>query len=231
MKQFRIENEVFSIFPHLEIGIVTLRGMDNSRPCPEAAAGLARACEALGARLAAAGGTLPEVQTFADAMKRIVRKKGCRASLDAMARRIAKGERIGSINPAVDIYNTVSLTHCFTCGGENLARIQGDMVLGLASGEEPFVPLGETENAPPRPGELVYRDDGGIVVRSWVWREADRTKLDGEARDVLLYMENIDPERSGQLQAALDDLYQRAALLGGERTRQVISAHNPACAL
>ena len=231
MKQFRIAPETFDIFPHLEIGAVVLRGIDNTQGGPEAAEGLARACAALEKRLAEAGGTLPEIQTFADAMKKFVRKKGCRASLDAMARRIAKGDTVGSINPAVDLYNTVCLTHLFTCGGENLARIEGDMVLGLAAGTEPFIPLGEQENAPPRPGELVYRDDAGVVVRSWVWRESDRTKIDAGARDILLYMENIDPSRRGALRDALDDLYERASLLGGERTRHLISAEQPACAL
>lgn len=231
MKQFRIAPETFDIFPHLEIGVVVLRGIDNTRAAAETAAGLAQACEALGKRLAAAGGTLPEIQTFADGMKKFVRKKGCRASLDAMARRIAKGDTVGSINPAVDLYNTICLTHLFTCGGENLARIEGDMVLGLAAGTEPFVPLGESENSPPRPGELVYRDNAGIVVRSWVWRESDRTKIDAGARDILLYMENIDPNRREALRAALDDLYGRSSLLSGERTKHLISAEQPACVL
>ena len=164
-------------------------------------------------------------------MKLFRRKKGCRASLDAMARRIAKGEDIGSINPAVDLYNSISLQYRFTCGGENLERIRGDMVLGFAKGTEFFVPLGEQEESPPREGELVYRDDAGVVVRSWVWRESDRTKVDEDTRDVLLYMENINPGRHEEFLQALDALYDLALRLGGAGEKQIISAGRPSCPL
>ena len=174
MRQFRIEPEVFSILPHLEIGAVALRGIDNRAGGGDSAAVLQAACARLRERLTAHGGELPEIQDYVEAMKLFRRKKGCRASLDAMARRIARGEDIGSINPAVDLYNSISLQYRFTCGGENLEQIRGDMVLGFAKGTEFFVPLGEQEESPPREGELVYRDDAGIVVRSWVWRESDR---------------------------------------------------------
>ena len=156
MKQFRIEPEVFQIMPHLEIGIAAFRGIDNHTGRSDSAAVLQAACARLREQLTAHGGELPEIQDYVEAMKLFRRKKGCRASLDAMARRIAKGEDIGSINPAVDLYNSISLGHCFTCGGENLERIQGDMVLGFAKGTEFFVPLGEQEESPPREGELVY---------------------------------------------------------------------------
>ena len=231
MRQFRIEPEVFSILPHLEIGAVALRGIDNRAGGGDSAAVLQAACARLRERLTAHGGELPEIQDYVEAMKLFRRKKGCRASLDAMARRIARGEDIGSINPAVDLYNSISLQYRFTCGGENLEQIRGDMVLGFAKGTEFFVPLGEQEESPPREGELVYRDDAGIVVRSWVWRESDRTKVDEDTRDVLLYMENINPGRHEEFLQALDALYDLALRLGGAGEKQIISASRPACPL
>lgn len=231
MKQFKIAPGVFDVFPHLEIGVVVYRGIDNRGAAADSAAALQSACAALRDRLAAHGGSLPEIQDFVEAMKLIKRKKGCKGSLDAMARRIARGEDIGAINPVVNYYNSVSLRHLFTCGGETLTRIEGDMVLDFARGTEPFVPLGETEDAPPREGELVYRDDAGVVVRSWIWREADRTKVDEDTADVLVYMENINPARGEEFRRALDDLYERIGRLGGAGARHILSAHCPACPL
>ena len=131
----------------------------------------------------------------------------------------------------MDLYNSISLQYRFTCGGENLERIRGDMVLGFAKGTEFFVPLGEQEESPPREGELVYRDDAGIVVRSWVWRESDRTKVDEDTRDILLYMENINPGRHEEFLQALDALYDLALRLGGTGEKQIISAGRPSCPL
>lgn len=44
--------------------------------------------------------------------------------------------------------------------------------------------------------ELIYKDDDGAVVRSWLWREADRTKLTKETRNALIYMELVN--KNGQ---------------------------------
>lgn len=44
--------------------------------------------------------------------------------------------------------------------------------------------------------ELIYKDNDGAVVRSWLWREADRTKLTKETRNALIYMELVN--KNGQ---------------------------------
>ena len=51
MRQFRIEPEVFSILPHLEIGAVALRGIDNRAGGGDSAAVLQAACARLRERL------------------------------------------------------------------------------------------------------------------------------------------------------------------------------------
>lgn len=61
MRQFRIEPEVFSILPHLEIGAVALRGIDNRAGGGGSAAVLQAACARLRERLTAHGGELPEI--------------------------------------------------------------------------------------------------------------------------------------------------------------------------
>ena len=166
------------------------------------------------------------------AMRMIKRKKGCLASIEAMAKRIKKGEYITSINPVVDLYNSVSLSTLITCGGEDLDRIKGDMVLGFANGNEAFIPLGSSENSPPRDGELIYHDDDGAVVRSWLWREADRTKITNASNHILLYMELINEHRAAEFAAAADRLYHLIIdELGGSGVMDIIRKDHPECAL
>lgn len=222
MKKFIIEEGVFDIFPYLEIGIVVVRGADNTGQGREDL--LKEVC----AEIADSGVVSPDVTEYKDAMKQIKKKKGAAASIDAMVKRILKGRTIGSINKAVDIYNYVSLKHRFTCGGENLDKIQGNMVLGFARGDEVFVPLGEEENASPREGELIYYDEAGAIVRSWLWREADRTKITEEAGNVLLYMECINPQRRQAFSQAVTELAQTATEnLGGEASVHFLSKEEP----
>ena len=79
MRQFRIEPEVFSILPHLEIGAVALRGIDNRTGGGDSAAVLQAACARLRERLTAHGGELPEIQDYVEAMKlfRRIAENGC----------------------------------------------------------------------------------------------------------------------------------------------------------
>lgn len=214
MKNFRIEDGVFDIFPSLEIGVITVTDADNRSG--GRADLLTEACSGLRAELEKTDGMHPYIAQYKDAMKQIRKKKGAAASIEAMAKRIAKGADIGSVNTAVDLYNYISLKHLFTCGGETLDRIQGDMVLGFARGDEAFIPLGEEENSPPREGELIYYDCAGAIVRSWLWREADRTRITEESTSLLLYMESIDPQRSGEMHSATEELAELIAEnLGG----------------
>lgn len=222
MKKFIIEDGVFDIFPNLEIGIVALHGADNT------GAGREDLLKAVCEEIAAAGVASPYVTEYKEAMKQIKKKKGAAASIDAMVKRILKGGEIGSINRVVDIYNYVSLKYCFTCGGENLDQIQGNMVLGFARGDEAFVPLGEEENSPPREGELIYHDEAGAIVRSWLWREADRTKITEDAESVLLYMECIRPERHEDFCQAVAELVRLVTEnLGGETSVAFLTKEQP----
>lgn len=229
-RNFRIDEQVFDLFPTLNIAVMVFKGVDNQghgQPAP-----LAAACNDLMQTLSAQNGLPSQIQEYSQAMKLIKRKKGCLASIEAMAKRIKSGEAIKSINPVVDLYNAASLRHLIPCGGEDLDKIKGDMVLGLAHGDESFIPLGGGEDSPPREGELIYRDDAGAVVRSWLWREADRTKIDHQSRNVMLYMELVNPDRQADLYSAMQRLQQGIVLaLGGTVEAQVLSKNAPMCSI
>ena len=114
---------------------------------------------------------------------------------EALLKRISKENHLGTINPIVDIYNSVSLSHAMPCGGEDIDRMEGNLLLTRADGDEPFYVIGSDENQPPFPGELVYKDDRGAVCRCWTWREAKRTMLTEETKNAMLCCELIDLQR------------------------------------
>ncbi|NLN49914.1 MAG: hypothetical protein GX154_12685 [Clostridiales bacterium] len=228
MKKFRIESGVFDIFPKLHIGVLTFQGIDNEGSGREDV--LKNAYNIFCERIKDTGAAHPNIMDYKDAMKMIKRKKGCSASIEAMAKRAEKGGDMYSINPIVDLYNSVSLKSVITFGGEDLDKISGDMVLGFAKGDEEFIPLGENENSPPREGELIYKDDMGAVVRSWLWREADRTKLTNETTNALIYMELVNENRVEEFYIALNEAYQLVLdELGGKGSTAVLTKDSPEC--
>jgi len=139
-------------------------------------------------------------------MKKYPAEKGMRSSVEAFARRILKGHHISCINPIVDIYNSISIKYLLPFGGEDLDCITGNMILTKAKGSENFIALGENENKPPKQGEVVYMDAEGVVVRGWLWREADRTKITEDTTNVLLYTELIDESRVEIQNTAINEL-------------------------
>jgi DNA/RNA-binding domain of Phe-tRNA-synthetase-like protein len=81
------------------------------------------------------------------------------------------------------------------------------VLLAFASeNEAPVRLLGEAEERPPKPGEVIYKDDLGTLCRRWNWKEADRTKLTAATRDGFLVIEGLPPVGRPEIEAAAGEL-------------------------
>lgn len=212
MKQFITEESFWELFPDAQIGIVVAHHMKPaSDVAPEDAAAIARA-------LAEANRTADQhltsntisqnevVAVWRDAYRKFSTKKGARCSVENLLKRVLKGNPVGSITPAVDVYNTISLAYALPVGGEDIDAMDGDIRLGITEGGDAFQPLGEDENAPTLAGELCYRDDAGAICRCWNWRDGKRTALTDESEKAFLIIESVDPARADDLAKATDQL-------------------------
>ena len=137
------------------------------------------------------------------------------------------GNHIGTINPLVDIYNSISLRYALPCGGEDIDKFAGDIRLTKAVGNEEFVPLGTDENSPPYEGEIVYKDNEGAICRCWNWREAVRTMLTENTKNAFLCIELIDESRLKEFENALKDLAKTVQEnLGGTCKISILDVNN-----
>ena len=106
------------------------------------------------------------------------------------------------------------------------------IALTRADGTESFLALGGSENEPPPPGAVIYRDDAGVICSCWNWREADRTKLTPDTQRAVLVIEAIPPVTREELDLALDALGNRViAHLGGAHRIEVLHADNRSVSL
>ena len=90
------------------------------------------------------------------------------------------------------------------------------------------MPLGSAELQPPQPGEVIYRDDVGVICRAWNWREAERTKLTSQTTDAVLFIEAVPPITDTVLDAACEELASLVTVhLGGTAERHVVAKDVP----
>jgi DNA/RNA-binding domain of Phe-tRNA-synthetase-like protein len=226
-----IGRDVLALFPGALIGVVRVRGCDNAVREPRIEA-LLRQAEA-GARARFAGAALaeePRIACWREAYRRFgASPKRSASSIENLLRRVVRGESLRPINPLVDLYNAVSLERVLPAGGEDLAQVQGDILLCRAGeAEPPVLLLGDGEARPPHPGEVIYRDDISALCRRWNWKEAERTKLTAATRHALLVLEAVPPITRADLEQALADLAARLTrFCGGEATAAILDAAAP----
>lgn len=230
---FRLAADVLALYPDARIGLVIVGAINNNQRHDECAAILTRQIEESAAALPDEDfASLPAIAPWRAAYAQFgVKPSKTRSSIENLLRS-AKAGRLRSINPLVDLYNSVSLAWQLPAGGEDLDAIEGDIVLTRARGDEYFVPLGSSEPEPPPPGAVIYRDDAGVICSCWNWREADRTKLTDATTRAVLVMESIPPLNPEDLDAALEVLSTRIqAHLGGSSRVVVLSRDQPEVAI
>lgn len=227
--RFYIDDQLWDLFPELHIGIVIAHGINNSMSTwHEITDRLTRSASQAVDKIGDQDITEhPVVAPWRDAYRQFGMKPSkYRSSIESLLR-AARSGGVRSINPLVDMYNAISLRYLLPCGGEDLKTIQGDLRLTLADGNETFVALGSSENNPPQKGEVIYRDDLGVICRAFNWREAERTKLTMTTTDVVLFMEALAYDQDQHLLAAcgaLVTLIERH--LGGTTRMDILNATN-----
>lgn len=226
-----IAGEVLEKFPELRLGVLVARGIRNDGPVAELPA-LLREEEARIRRDLSADGLSghPRILCWREAYRAFGAKpKEHRSSVENLYRLVLRGGEVRSVNPLVDIYNIVSLRHMLPAGGEDLDAISGDIMLAVAGTSEPPVRLlGDAEERPPHPGEVIYRDDVSAVCRRLNWREAERTKLNLETRNAILVMEALPPITGEDLGSALGELKKQISQhCGGVLSDAILDAALP----
>ena len=208
MKKFVIEDDFWSLFPNVKIGVITCHGIDNSIKNTDEYKDIIYNSEkeALKYLPNEEFSTNEVIKVWRESFKKFKTKKGARSSIEALLKRVHNGNHLGTINPLVDIYNSISLRYALPCGGEDIDKFAGDIRLTKAIGNEDFVTLGSGENAPPYEGEIVYKDNEGAICRCWNWRESVRTMLTEDTKNAFLCIELTDEKRTEEFENALKDL-------------------------
>lgn len=229
MKKFIIEEEFWTLFPNAKIGIVTCRNIDNISKAQEQYNHMISEAEKEALKYL----QNPEfsqnqvIKVWREAFQKFKTKKGARSSIEALLKRAYSGKPLGSINPLVDLYNTISLKYALPCGGEDIDTFVGDIKLTKATGDEDFITLGTDKSEPPYEGEIIYKDEQGAICRCWNWRESVRTMLTEDTKNAFLCIELIDESRVSDFENALQELAKLSENhLGGVCSISILDINN-----
>ncbi|MDM0932670.1 B3/4 domain-containing protein [Clostridium perfringens] len=229
MKKFIIEDDFWELFPNAKIGIITCNGIDNTIKDENQYQDMISQGEkeALTHLSNEEFSSNEVIKVWRDAFKKFKTKKGARSSIEALLKRVSTGKGLGTINPLVDIYNSISLKYAMPCGGEDMDKFIGDIRLTKATGDESFITLGSDKSEPPYEEELVYKDDEGAICRCWNWRESVRTMLTEDTKNAFLCIELVDENREKEFENALKELSQLVEEnLGGKSEISILHINN-----
>lgn len=233
MSKFIVKDNFWDIFPNAEIAVILAKGIQNNEDFaepvrPDIIELLKKSnLEAKKFLTEEVFSENPVIAVWRKAFQQFKTKKGVRCSIEALLKRVEKGNEVGTINPLVDIYNAVSLTYGLPCGGEDIDAFAGDLLLTKADGTESFLALGDEEYETALPGEIIYKDEDGAVCRCWNWRDGQRTMLTEDTENAFLIIESVDPDRHEELQAAAKMLAELTEkFLGGSAAITYINKEN-----
>ena len=232
MKQltYSIANEVFEQFPEYRRGVVVARDVRNGASPAELVRRLRdeemRARETLKAETLTAE---PRLASWREAFRRLGYKPGdFRPSIEALLRRVLRGQELPSINALVDIGNIVSLRHLLPVGGHAIDVLAQDIALRPATGAEDFVPFGSQEIEHPMPGEFIFVEGNHVLTRRWIWRQANHTLTLPETTAVEINIDALPPANEADVQAAAKDVMALVErFCGGGARLAVLDRGNP----
>jgi DNA/RNA-binding domain of Phe-tRNA-synthetase-like protein len=101
---------------------------------------------------------------------------------------IKANRRMPNINTVVDSYNIVSAETCLSIGAHDLDHIVEDVRFGITSGDEMYVPLGQSFREKINPGEYAFMDGEKILCRLDI-KQCNETKVTKETKRYLVYVQ------------------------------------------
>jgi DNA/RNA-binding domain of Phe-tRNA-synthetase-like protein len=201
IRRYTIDERVFRQFPGYVRGVVLAYDVNNYRS-PPGLLTLLRDAE-IQARhhfLQENVAEHPNIRSWREAYRTFGAKPAeFHSSIEAMSRRVLKGQKIPSINALVDIGNIISLRHLVPAGVHAIDVLTQDISLRPATGEEEFVAYGMDTIEHPLHGEIIFAEGNVVLTRRWTWRQSQHTLTQLDSRSVEYNVDGLMPVSSEKI--------------------------------
>jgi len=232
--EYSIAPEVFEKFPDYIRGVILAVDVDNSKTFPELVQLMRAEEKSLQQRINLDDLTsYPKVNSWREAFRSLgIKPSEFRSSIEAMSRRVLRGNELPSINPLVDIGNILSLRHLVPVGGHALDDVQGNISLRPASGEEDFVPFGTQDHEHPDPSEFIFVEGNIVLTRRWSWRQANHSMTLPSTKVIEFNVDGLPPVSRDEVELICGEMIELTRkYCGGKFSCQYITRENPSILL
>jgi DNA/RNA-binding domain of Phe-tRNA-synthetase-like protein len=229
---YSISAEIFSNHPGYVRGVVIAHEVHNIPSPPELVALLRSAESAFRQQTTLEQiATHPHIAAWREAFRRMgVKPSEFRPSIESLGRRALREQELPSINALVDIGNILSLCYLLPAGGHAIDHLTQDIALRPATGEETFIPFGETPDENPEhpsPGEIIFVEGNTILTRRWVWRQSSHTLTLPSTTAFELNIDGLPPVSQAQVeQICLEAVELIRRFCGGKLRYELLTQQN-----
>lgn len=221
--KFKIEKKMFEKYPNLKVGIIVVNNLNNNINIDISDCVHEVSKEKIEKFKNIELASYDVIKSWRDIYKSFGEKKA-RSSVEALIKRTINQNPVKNINPLVDIYNLISLKYEVPCGGEDLDKINDDIILGFAEGFEEFISLGEKDVEIVNKDEVIYKFNNTVICRNFNYRESDLTKLTNDTKRAILVIESICDDN---LNLALEELEQLVKeKLNADTNKNILDINN-----
>lgn len=177
-------------FPELVAGVGVINGIT---PDIDTSANVAKFTARAARRLeAGALSEFPEIQAWRRAFARMgLKPTQYRCASEALLRRLSREGSLPRIHPLVDLCNAVSAAYAVPIAALDLAKVDGDLQVRHAAGDETYQTFSGDEEHP-QPGEVSYVDASGRAhARRWTNRQSGHSAVSPDSASVLIVAEGL----------------------------------------
>jgi len=202
--KFKVYDEVFKKLPDLYFGVVVGNQINNQQHIPEIYDLMKNEMSQVennfkGVNLKEYQGIIP----YRDAFNQLnLNPNKFMSSVEAMVKRVSRGNILPSINPVVDLVNRISLKYILPMGAHDLDALEGEIAIRFSRKGDTFTPLGEELVEVLDSGELVYADSKRIRTRKWIWRQSNIGKIDENSKNIFFPIDGFQTNKERVMKAA-----------------------------
>jgi len=191
-KIFSIDPEVAKKYPSINIGIAIIKDIKIKKTDPE----LTKEIDAFLAQQSHLSNEVissyPEVVTYRKLYKEMgIDWHSRRPSPEALLRRISQKKNLYQINTCVDAYNLIVMKNRVSVGAFNYDKFHFPTIMRFPKDGEEILLLGDREPTKFKPKELAYFDEEGGYNIDFNYRDAQRTAVTEDTKNILLNIDGI----------------------------------------
>ncbi len=189
---FSIDSEVAKKYPSINIGIAIIKNIQIKKTNPE----LVKEIDAFLSQQSHLSNEVissyPEVVTYRKLYKEMgIDWHSRRPSPEALLRRISQKKDLYQINTCVDAYNLIVMKNRVSVGAFNYDKFHFPTIMRFPKAGEEILLLGDKEPTKFKPQELAYFDEMGGYNIDFNYRDAQRTAVTEDTKDILLNIDGI----------------------------------------